>query len=412
MTTLRIQTPRVFVPLLVPARYKGAHGGRGSGKSHFFAEMLIERCLAEKINAVCVREIQKSLAQSVKKLLEDKIEALGVGHLFEVQESLIKTPHGGMIIFQGMQNHTADSIKSLEGYDVAWVEEAQSLSQRSLDLLRPTIRKEGSELWFSWNPNQASDPVDVLLRGDDLPPGAVVVQANYSDNPFLPDVLRDEMAYDRGRDPDKYAHIWMGGYQTNSEARVFKNWTVEEFEIDPAAVIRQGADWGFAQDPTTLVQCYIVGRKLFVPFEAYRVGCDIVDTPSLFMGVPDSEKWPITADSARPETISHMRKNGFPKIVPTVKGPGSVEDGIEFLKSFDIVVHPRCVHTIDELTLYSFKTDPLTGTVMPVLADKDNHVIDALRYACEGARRAMAAKRKPTTDKQKNAINHAQGWMS
>ena len=412
MTTLRIQTPRVFVPLLVPARYKGAHGGRGSGKSHFFAEMLIERCLAEKINAVCVREIQKSLAQSVKKLLEDKIEALGVGHLFEVQESLIKTPHGGMIIFQGMQNHTADSIKSLEGYDVAWVEEAQSLSQRSLDLLRPTIRKEGSELWFSWNPNQASDPVDVLLRGDDLPPGAVVVQANYSDNPFLPDVLRDEMAYDRGRDPDKYAHIWMGGYQTNSEARVFKNWTVEEFEIDPAAVIRQGADWGFAQDPTTLVQCYIVGRKLFVTYEAYRVGCEIVDTPSLFMGVPDSEKWPITADSARPETISHMRKNGFPKIVPTVKGPGSVEDGIEFLKSFDIVVHPRCVHTIDELTLYSFKTDALTGTVMPVLADKDNHVIDALRYACEGARRAMAAKRKPTTDKPKNAINHAQGWMS
>lgn len=412
MTTLRIQTPRVFVPLLVPARYKGAHGGRGSGKSHFFAELLIERCLAEKINAVCVREIQKSLAQSVKKLLEDKIEALGVGHLFEVQESLIKTPHGGMIIFQGMQNHTADSIKSLEGYDVAWVEEAQSLSQRSLDLLRPTIRKVGSELWFSWNPNQSTDPVDVLLRGDDLPPGAVVVQANYSDNPFLPDVLRDEMAYDRGRDPDKYAHIWMGGYQTNSEARVFKNWTVEEFEIDPAAVIRQGADWGFAQDPTTLVQCYIVGRKLFVTYEAYRVGCEIVDTPSLFMGVPDSEKWPITADSARPETISHMRKNGFPKIVPTVKGPGSVEDGIEFLKSFDIVVHPRCVHTIDELTLYSFKTDALTGTVMPVLADKDNHVIDALRYACEGARRAMAAKRKPTTDKPKNAINHAQGWMS
>lgn len=412
MTTLRIQTPRVFVPLLVPARYKGAHGGRGSGKSHFFAELLIERCLAEKINAVCVREIQKSLAQSVKKLLEDKIEALGVGHLFEVQESLIKTPHGGMIIFQGMQNHTADSIKSLEGYDVAWVEEAQSLSQRSLDLLRPTIRKVGSELWFSWNPNQSTDPVDVLLRGDDLPPGAVVVQANYSDNPFLPDVLRDEMAYDMGRDPDKYAHIWMGGYQTNSEARVFKNWTVEEFEIDPAAVIRQGADWGFAQDPTTLVQCYIVGRKLFVTYEAYRVGCEIVDTPSLFMGVPDSEKWPITADSARPETISHMRKNGFPKIVPTVKGPGSVEDGIEFLKSFDIVVHPRCVHTIDELTLYSFKTDALTGTVMPVLADKDNHVIDALRYACEGARRAMAAKRKPTTDKPKNAINHAQGWMS
>ena len=126
----------------------------------------------------------KTLNQSVKKLLELKIEALGVGSMFEVQESVIKTPHGGLIIFQGMQNHTADSIKSLEGYDIAWVEEAQTLSQRSLDLLRPTIRKPGSELWFSWNPNLEGDPVDKLLRGDNPPPGSIVVQANYKDNPF------------------------------------------------------------------------------------------------------------------------------------------------------------------------------------------------------------------------------------
>lgn len=389
---LTIETPRVFKPLLEPARYKGAHGGRGSGKSHFFAELLIERCLMAPTSAVCVREIQKSLAQSVKKLLELKIEALGVGSMFEVQEAQIKTPGGGLIIFQGMQNHTADSIKSLEGYDVAWVEEAQSLSQRSLDLLRPTLRKPGSELWFSWNPNLETDPVDALLRGENPPPDAVVVQANYRDNPWLPDVLRAELEYDQRRDPDKFAHVWLGEYARNAGARVFRNWTIGEFDVPPDAVIRQGADWGFSVDPTVLVQAYIIGRTLYIPYEAYRVGCEIVDTPSLFMTVPDSEKWPITADSARPETISHMQKNGFPKIMPAVKGAKSLEEGVEFLKSFDIIVHPRCTHVIDELTLYSYKTDPLTGAVMPVLDDKDNHCIDAVRYACEGARRAGKAR--------------------
>ena len=388
MTRITIETPRVFKPLLNPSRYKGAHGGRGSGKSHFFAELLIERCLIAKTSAVCVREIQKSLAQSVKKLLENKIEQMGVGALFEVQEAQIKTPGGGLIIFQGLQNHTADSIKSLEGYDIAWVEEAQSLSQRSLDLLRPTLRKPGSELWFSWNPNQETDPVDALLRGESPPPDAIVVQANYRDNPWLPDVLKEEIAYDQKRDPDKFAHVWLGGYARNSESRVFRNWTIGEFDVPPDAVIRQGADWGFSVDPTVLVQAYIIGRTLYVAHEAYRVGCEIVDTPSLFMTVPESEKWPITADSARPETISHMQRNGFPKIMPAIKGAKSLEEGIEFLKSFDIVVHPRCKHVIDELTLYSYKTDQLTGQVMPVLEDKDNHTIDALRYACEGARRA------------------------
>jgi phage terminase large subunit len=390
MTVLDIQTPRIYLPFLEPARYKGAHGGRGSGKSHFFGEMLIERSLMAKTDAVCVREVQKSLAQSVKKLLEGKIESLNAGAYFEVQDAKIKSRNGGQIIFQGMQNHTADSIKSLEGFDVAWVEEAQSLSQRSLDLLRPTIRKPGSEIWFTWNPREATDPVDALLRCDNPPPNSTVVEVNYTENPWFPDVLRDEMEYDKRRDPDKYAHVWLGKYEQNSEARVFKNWSIEEFDVDPTAVMRQGADWGFSVDPSVLIQCYIVGRRLYVPYEAYRVGCEIVDTPELFMTVPDSEKWPLTADSARPETISHMRKNGFPKIMPAVKGPGSLEDGIQWLKSFDIVVHPRCQHLIDELTLYKYKTDPLTGLVLPALEDKNNHVIDALRYACEGARRAQS----------------------
>lgn len=392
MTTLRIQTPRAYLPLLAPARYKGAFGGRGSGKSHFFAELLVEEHITNPgMRSVCVREVQRSLAQSSKRLIEDKIQALGVSEMFDVKEAEIRAPGGGLIIFQGMQNHTADSIKSLEGYRVAWVEEAQSLSQRSLDLLRPTIRAEGSELWFSWNPDQPTDPIDALLRGENPPPQSVVIEVNYEQNPWFPDVLRAEMEYDKKRDADRFAHVWRGAYRRNSEARVFKNWRVEEFDVDPAWILRQGADWGFAVDPSVLVQCAIVGRTLYVAHEAYRVGCDIDFLPDLFRSVPEAERWPTIADSARPETISYMQRHGFPKMLAAIKGARSLEEGVEFLKSFDIVVHPRCVHSIDELTAYSFETDPDTGLVLPKLADKDNHVIDALRYACEGARRAAPA---------------------
>lgn len=410
MSTLSIPTARAFAPLLQPARYKGAHGGRGSAKSNFFAGLWLEESIAEKLDFVCLRETLKSLEFSVKKLLESKIEAHNAGAYFEVQDRRIKSKNGGVTIFEGMQNHTADSIKSLEGFDRAWFEEAQNASDHSLTLLRPTIRKPGSELWFSWNPNKNTDPIDALLRGPHLPPNAIVVKANYTDNPWLPDVLREEMEYDKRRDPDKYAHVWLGEYVRNSEARVFRNWQVEEFERPAGTIHRLGADWGFAVDPSVLIRCDIEGNRLYIDYEAYSVGCEIVNLPELFMSVPEAEKWPITADSSRPETISHMQKNGFPRIRPAIKGSGSIEDGIEWLKSFDIVVHPRCVHTIDELALYSYKTDPLTGLVLPILSDKDNHVIDAVRYACEGARRAKP--KKTSTEKAAHMIHGNYGWMA
>jgi phage terminase large subunit len=391
---LNIETPEWAEPLLTPSRYKGIWGGRGSGKSHERAEAMIEAHIMNPDTAsVCLREVQKSIKMSVKRLLEHKIKSMGVQSHFEVQDSMIKNRHGdGIIIFQGMQNHTADSIKSLEGFDIAWFEEAQTASQRSLDLLRPTIRKPNSELWFTWNPHKDTDPIDVLLRGETPPPNAQVIKVNYLDNPWFPDVLRDEMEYDKRRDPDKYVHIWLGGYVKNSEARVFKNWKIDEFESPDNAVHRLGGDWGFSTDPTVGVRSHVVGRKLYVDYECYQVGCEIIDTPDLFMTIPESEKWPLVADSSRPETISHMRKNGFPKIMPSVKGAGSIEAGVEWLQSHDIIVHPRCVHVIDELTNYSYKVDKITDEVLPELEDKNNHVIDALRYANEAARRKTAKK--------------------
>lgn len=413
---LDIETPRVYLPLLQPARYKGVYGGRGSGKSHFFAELMVEAHIMGKTDSVCIRENQKSLQQSVKKLIESKIEKLNAGDYFTVQDKRILAKNGGIIIFEGMQNHTAESIKSLEGFDRAWVEEAQTMSQKSLEMLRPTIRKEDkvkgttSEIWFSWNPRSPNDPVDLFLRGETPHPDSVVVQANYADNPWFPDVLMQEMNYDKGRDFDKYSHIWLGEYQQNSEARVFKNWTVEECEPDDSSIIRQGADWGFSIDPSVLVRCWINGKKLYVDYEAYRVGCEIDSLPDLFMSIPDAERWNMVADSARPETISYMRKHGFPKIYPAVKGARSVEEGVEFLKSFDIVVHPRCKHLIDELTSYSYKIDNATGLVLSILSDKDNHCIDALRYACEGVRRAQKTT-STVSRKITPMINTNAGWM-
>ena len=377
-----------------------------SGKSWFVAEYIVDACLEKRTDVVCVREIQKTLSHSVKKLIEAQIDKMGLGNHFEVQESLIKTPHGGKIIFQGMQSHNADSIKSLESIDIAWVEEAQTLSQRSLDLLRPTIRNEGSQIIFTWNPDNETDPVDVLMRKL-VPDKSIAIEVNYLNNPWFPDVLTGEMEWDKARDYDKYEHIWLGKYNVNSNARVFKNWRVEEFEADPGEIFRFGADWGYAVDPSVLVRCYVKGNNLYVDYEAYMVGCEIVNLPDLFLQIPESEKWPIVADSARPETISHMQRNGFPRIRPAVKGARSLEEGVNFLQSFDIIVHPRCVHTIDELKLYSYKVDPLTNDVLPMFEDKDNHIIDSLRYGLEGARRIS----KPTeyTKPTKAPVKH---WLS
>lgn len=410
---LTIPTPKWAVPLLKPARYKGIKGGRGSGKSHERAEALIEEHIMNPEQAsVCIREIQRTLAQSMKRLIEQKIITLGVERYFDIQDRQIRSNYGsGLIIFEGMQNHNADSIKSLEGFDRALIEEAQTLSQRSLDLLRPTIRKPHSEIWGIWNPQDPTDPIDALLCGESPPPDSIVLHVNYNDNPWFPDVLREEMEYDKRRDPEKYRHVWEGGYLTNSEARVFKNWVVDDFESPHDAIHRFGADWGFASDPTVLVRSHIIGRRLYVDYEAHMVGCDIIDIPTLFHTVPDSERWPIVADSARPETISHVRKHGFPKIMAAVKGGRSLEDGVEWLQSYDIVVHPRCQHVIDELTHYSYKRDPLTDKVLPILEDKHNHCIDALRYACESVRRNPRNRVvKPVVNRPIAAPSHA-SWM-
>jgi phage terminase large subunit len=275
---LTVDVARVFVPLLTQARYKGAWGGRGSGKSHFFAGHLIEDSLAEKgLRSVCIREVQKSLKESAKRLIEDKLAEFRLGEAdgFKVFREVIETPGDGLITFQGMQDHTAESIKSLEGFKRAWAEEAQTLSARSLSLLRPTIRSEGSELWFSWNPRRKNDPVDVMLRGETLPTGATVIRANWSDNPWFPSVLEQEREDCLNQTPDQYDHIWEGGYATVLEgayyaqalAQAKQDGRIGKVAADPNLTIKLVCDiggTGAKADAFAIVCEQWVGRTICV----------------------------------------------------------------------------------------------------------------------------------------------------
>ena len=280
MSTLKIPTAKVFEPLLAPARYKGAFGGRGSGKSHFFGELLVETCQAERGTlAVCIREAQRTLAQSSKRLIEGKIAAL-LGQGFRPFSDRIATPGDGLIIFRGMQDHTAESIKSLEGFRIAWIDEAQTLSARSLSLLRPTIRAPRSELWASWNPRRKSDAVDDFLRSR-KPDGAVVVKANWRDNPWLPAVLDEERRLDLALYPDRYEHIWEGDYVRTFEGAYFadllaqarREGRIGKVAADPLLPLRAFIDIGGAgasADAFTIWIVQWVGNELRADFQHLR----------------------------------------------------------------------------------------------------------------------------------------------
>ena len=239
MSTLTIKTPKVFKPLFEDGlRYLGAHGGRGSGKSHHFAERAIDELINDPTKRIiAIREVQKSLRESAYRLLCDKIEALGVGSRFRVLNDRIETFKGGGVTFMGMQDHTAESIKSVENTAIAWCEESQTLSTKSLELLRPTIRAPGSQLWFGWNPRSASDPVDKLLRGSDVPKNSAVIEVNHYDNPWFPKELEDERQFDKKHSPDRYGHVWGGHYEPQAQGAIFNIANIHENRLPEAPVM-------------------------------------------------------------------------------------------------------------------------------------------------------------------------------
>lgn len=376
--------PKALKGLLKPARYKITYGGRGGGKSFTIASWLDIYGVKRPIRVLCAREYQVSIRDSVHRLLADRIEALGLSKFYTVTQTSIIGTNGTEFIFKGL-HHNAQEIKSMEGVDICWVEEAQAVSAESWDVLIPTIRKPGSEIWLSFNPLSPDDATWTRFV-ENPPPGAWVQKVLYSDNPWFPAVLDEERRHLQEIDPELYQHIWLGEPRTISDAQVFKGrFVVQEFETPKDARFFHGADWGFAADPTALVRCYIQGRVLYIDREAYGVGVELDETPQLFDSIETARNWPIKADSARPETISYMRRIGGFRIEAAKKWSGSVEDGLAVLKSFDkIVIHPRCVHTAEEFYKYSYKVDKTNGDILPVVVDAYNHCIDALRYALDG----------------------------
>ena len=379
--------PKLAALLLTPARYKVAHGGRGSGKSWSFARTLVARAYAEKLRILCTREQQNSLADSVHKLLVEQIELFDLTPWFDVKVDRITSTKGSEFIFKGVRDQSIKNLKSLEGVDIAWVEEAETVSETSWRKLTPTIRKRGSEIWVSFNPDLETDPTYQRFVVKP-PPTARVVEINWSDNPWFADSpeMVEEKDWLYAVDPEAAENVWGGKCRTNSDAQVLHGkCRVESFDPQPGWDGPYfGADWGFSQDPTALIRFWIAGRKLMIEHEAYGVGVDIDRTPELFDAVPGARVAVIRADCARPETISYMQRHGYPRVIGAEKWQGSVEDGIAFLRQFEaIVIHPRCRHTLDESRLWSYKKDRLTGDITTDLVDAHNHAWDAIRYGLE-----------------------------
>ena len=379
-TNINLKVANIYKPLWKNAKRRNyIYGGRGSGKSHDVAEYCLFRAYQSKIKVLCTRELQNSIADSVYSLLKNKIVDMHLDFFFTVYKDRIVGNNGSEFIFKGIHNNVSE-IKSMENISIAWLEESQSLSRESIDVIVPTIRAPGSILIFTFNPYKDNDPIYMEMKNateDDL-----VIKANYSDNPWFPEELRLEMERDKKNDYQKYLWVWEGECLGLSDAQIFRGkYVVENFETPKNADFHFGADWGFANDPTTLVRSFIVGNDLYIDMCAGKVGCDLEDTPSLFNEVQGSSIYPIYADSARPETISFMRSKHY-NVIAAEKWNGSVEDGIQYLRSFSCIhIHERCKAVAEEFDLYQYKVDRQTGEVLRIPVDKFNHYIDAIRYS-------------------------------
>lgn len=374
------------------ARYKVYWGGRGSAKSWGIAEALIRLAAAAPLRILCTREFQNSIKDSSHKLLKDTITRLGLDTWFVVTADSIKSRTGSEFIFKGLHANE-EGIKSTEGIDICWVEEAQTVTARSWQTLGPTIRKDGSEIWVSYNLIDEQDATHqrfvIKPRSD-----SIVHKVNFDSNPYFGGPLRQEMEDDRANDFHLYEHIWLGMPRKISNAIILSGkYVVEDFSDKlylEAQRLLFGADFGFAQDPSTLIRGFLLNDCLYIEYEAYGIGVELDEMKEFYKEVPGSEDWPIKADGARPETISKLRTEGF-NISAADKWDGSVKDGIAHLRGFKkIIIHTRCVKTAAEAYLWRYKVDKQQvddkgqPMVLPIVVDKNNHCWDAVRYSLDG----------------------------
>ena len=392
MTTAKVELPPKLIPLFAKPglRFRCSHGGRGSGKTRAFARMAAVRGVIEAEAGrsgviLCGREFQNSLDESsmaeIKAVIED---TPWLAAYYEIGERFIRTRNRRVEFkFIGLR-HSLNSIKSTARILLAWVDEAETVSEAAWVKLIPTVREEGSELWVTWNPEDEESATNRRFRNataDDH----MTVELNWRDNPWWPEVLEIERRRDLAKSPELYEHVWEGGFLTITDAQVFAGkFAVEQFETSPDWNGPYfGVDFGFAQDPTCATESWIAGRTLYVRREAGKVGLELDDT-ARFLGktMPALAAHRSRADSARPESISYLKRHGMPLMEGVKKWQGSVEDGVEFIRSFDrVVIHPECPATAREFRLYAYRVDRLSGDIMPQIVDAHNHYLDSLRYA-------------------------------
>lgn len=401
MPTARIELPEKMVANFVqPARHRVFKGGRGSGKTRGCALMSAikgyEYAEAGREGIILAsREHLNSLEESSLEEIKAAIRsAPWLNAYYDIGEKYIRTQNRRVsFAFAGLR-HNLDSIKSKSRILLNWTDEAENVSDAAWRKLIPTIREEGSENWISYNPESPESPTHRRFIAES-PTACVVTEINWSDNPWFPDVLNQERLDDLRLRPDTYAHVWEGAFLTLTEAQIFAgHYTVDDFEPrDYWDGPYHGMDFGFAQDPTAVVQCYIWGKVLYIRREAGKSKLELDDTAKHFTDrMPDIARHVIRADSARPESISYLKRHGLPNITACEKWPGSVEDGISHIKSYDkVVIHPDCEQTAREFRLYSYKVDRQSGDILPVVVDANNHYIDALRYALGPMMKARGA---------------------
>ena len=416
MTTTTVQMPVAFRELANPNwRTQIWHGGRGGAKSWSIATELVAKATRKRMRILACREIQKSIDKSSKRVIENMIRRMGLasdqGGPWVIRRATIENSwNGSEFLFEGLRTNI-DSIRSIEGLDLAWIEEASNTSSTSWRVLSPTVRKRGSQIWASLNRKEKTDFLDMeYIQNDHLPPRTLVRKVSWRDNPDFPDVLREEMEYLKVRDYDRYLHVWEGEPVRRSDACVFKRNHQEDIDKDIPETLkaRYGADWGMT-NPTVLAKVYVwhEERIIYIARTAYKIGATVDETPALFAGDAPRDfqnvpRWenrynhpgiegayagPIRADSSAPQLIRYLRDRGF-NITHAVKGPRSVEEGVDFLRTYDIYIHPDCAEAWYEFQTYSYKVDKDNeDIILPELEDKDNHVIDSVRYAVEEDRR-------------------------
>ena len=411
MSSVNIELPPKLIPIFsIPyIRYRSSWGGRGSSKTRSFAKMTaIKGYMFAEMGVsgtlLCGREFMNSLADSSMEEIKQAIRSEPfLNDYYEMGENYIRTKNRLVdYSFCGLR-HNLDSIKSKARILLAWIDESETVSEMAWRKLLPTVREEitlptgekiFSEVWVTWNPEKRDSATSQRFRHEQIfdDKGVLIgvgCEMNYMDNPWFPHVLNLERKRDKANQDDAtYRWIWEGAYLELSEAQIFRNkYESKEFEVDPKKWDGPyiGLDFGFSQDPTACVKVWIHDGCIWIDYEAGKVGLELDDTVDfLKQRIPEIEKYPIGADSARPESISHLKRKGLFRVKGVEKGKGSVEDGIEFIKSFKkVYIHPRCKQTLFEFREYAYKKDRLTDEVLPIVVDANNHYIDALRYALE-----------------------------